>query len=249
MNLSKYLKYDNEYYENLKGLERSQIAWEFLRRNPDYKNDYHSLFLELPVLRQKLNEESFSADLIAQVSCYDRDRCNFIYENILENAEAICIKYALTNGIFPPDPDSPHTLAPIFQTEWGPTYTEFNPEINEQSGLMAEDEGDIIIRLNAFYPVKKQLAAIKSILTRKHRAVKSYDTKIYWQKLPLYIQLLDAKEGGASDSEIAKLLFPYMENTIENDHMASHKVRDAFKAAIHFRDFGYRMLFFYKKQG
>lgn len=205
-----------------------QYAWEFLRRNPAYLQDFESL---VTLFNQK--------DGI----CNPRAER---YEDAVEMLYKFYEKYHLTEDVFPPSPEDSHTPDLSFKAGWSPTYVQYDQHLElenqEQSALNSRSSEELVVRLDLRIPVGALLRQVEALI--KEKAVKYQQSKrMRVTNFKNYLRLLDAEFSGASTREMAGAIYPEKVN-IFPEYLGNASVRDALGAAKRLRDEKYYFIQF-----
>ncbi|MFZ5659568.1 MAG: DNA -binding domain-containing protein [Pseudomonadota bacterium] len=233
----------------------SYWAWEFLRRNAGYQNDYKA-FSSLPDAIDNNTTGKWKGSLREPLHCF---YCNpaampgetveeYLIRNAHEDWQAIpmadylCSKWGISPVPHDPSNDNPFALGPGFE-EYRPPIVDYSDE-----GLVPTESGEIAVLFNLAWPIEDQLEAAKEALLERRKT---------WEQLAgfkrrrqarersssykTYLRLLDAELTGASVSDMADVLFPHIRN-IYPDFSANDRVKKSLQAARRMRDSGYRAL-------
>ena len=192
-------------------------AWEFLRRNPDYRKDWAAV---LQRYRARGPKEYGSFD--ENVALHDREP-----------------------GRWHPDPDHPDFFLPEIEREKWSLSDIFNPATSEPRFLRFELEfGFLFFKREgasvspagkrypwAFFdlelPLKPQLRAVETALAaaQQRHGIKPHRILHYRNLWPRYLRLLDADLDGRTPKQIADAL------ASENDVPDEKKVWDQLQSA------------------
>jgi Uncharacterized conserved protein (DUF2285) len=197
-------------------------AWEFLRRNPDYRTFW-------------TEKAAHHLHLDASARCFvDNDAGPVVRE--AEDRFGI--------GVFPLDPTSSSSL-PKFSATFIRRLWRNSDGFPIRLALKTNETG-YIFDLN--YPLEGQfLRALQNAKElQNHRAQQGKidlrsNPKERYDKYTTYLRIIDAEDAGTNQSEIADILFP----TFTNEH-PEYQRRQTFrnhrKAALRLRDTDYRLL-------
>ncbi len=213
-----------EDYAYTRSLTRHQWAWEFLRRNPEYRKDWNSL------------QERIAS---AVDSSAEQDQGQSV-PDVNMGLAAKWDLYALA------DPNIPaHEMRnrPHFRyTADVSIMTGDTPQAQDRDGVLwVHWPYSLALRFNVLIPVEPQLEVARKILLhwrRKVRAdsrVRRMQGKPQPAKFPLYVRLLDARLAGLSELKIGLALF-------KTSFDPRTKAHDAVKAARRMASSGYRDL-------
>jgi hypothetical protein len=204
-------------YRFPRGFPKHRWAWEFLRRNPDYRKDWASVLTRYSANPEDYfgpDETRYPEPIPADDSWNeDPEHPNF-YLPAHESA-----KWSLLD-MFNPATDDPGFLT--FNLEFGT--------------LSFKREGSPVYRggtqypwafFNLYLPLKPQLEAIRRALTtaQKRHGIKPRRIKHHRTLWPRYLRLLDAEIDGRTPKQIADAL------ESEIDGLDERKVWDQLQAA------------------
>ncbi len=219
-----------EYPDPKKKVSGRVWAWEFLRRNPQY---------------QQLWEKS------AALPGPD----GFIYkESFAKTEERLGIKERFEKefGVDTPAPPSMASADPTF--EWRPRFVTQHvkhwmkpvgwPEEFYTIEESLQDPAEVIIHFDLHWPLRRQLDPAERFLKAKAAELtglgilEDTDRRMKPQHFQDYLRLLDAEATGASQKEMAKVIY----NIVDKypDHAGEQKARDGLERAKWLRDKGYR---------
>jgi hypothetical protein len=196
-----------------------QWAWEFLRRNPDYRRDWDKYVRPFFNDRGEWDQDAVDRDLVefeararrafaATVARGEPVDKPYTWSAPLET---IARKYglissALANGALDPRLG----CAPIFAMDVAVETIEGWGSISLMRTIRFDPQSEFSVRLDPKLPIEPQLAAVRRLLTsRAAKARHSPARKIKppLEKFPTYLRLLDFEDENASNSEIGKYLF------------------------------------------
>lgn len=234
---------DTASYGFIGELGNQQLAWEFLRRCPEYRADFDAWFVQWQGLEQSGKAESYSD-----------------WRPVHEQMEALCDKWSLwaVHGLgvptsaLPPEFRDEQTLrGPMLVSHHfdvatkckSPRLIDNLPPTVDISPRLDEYVPSATIRFHLDQPIKKQLAIAEKMLKKlaeqnglKPPKLEREDKRPTRQKLARYIQALDAKLDNQRPSEIARTLY--------GDTRADQsRVRDHLKAASELARSGYLGLY------
>lgn len=243
-------------------------AWEFLRRNPDYRQDYQEVNESLLNIEQEHGQlDRLSTNQLAEIpgACIfqpERDeqetlaewnrRC--IREGIQPKIYSVSVWRARQWGINGRmlDPNTEETLAPkfiiiprhprlVFYDEC-PDYFAVNSEGHEPNYPLVLAAFDLTLDL------KKQTDEIRSSLSSIKKELKKIDKSMFpsyshqtgrWLN---YLRILDADSENVRAAEIGEVLFGYIGNDITARKKKRDKVYQNKKKAREYRDYNYRVI-------
>jgi hypothetical protein len=214
-------------------------AWEFLRRNPEYRKFWREK--ALPFYDTTTGVVDEEAHWAAQQRLLRRWPLCFEAVNLREQAER-------RFGVFG-DPCGGWRRWWGFRTSGTKVYRPLSGEIiaamkkaeRPWGGHQLNLEGnEVAIVFNADWPIGPQLE-------RAHRVLNMYRLKGAKiprprpELFPSYLQILDATDSGVGTAGIAAALFPEIDDS-HPEYKASQLVRGRLKIARDMRDQGYRYL-------
>jgi hypothetical protein len=200
-------------------------AWEFLRRNQEYRNIWKKLVL--PELGKSFIRKDFQ---------FWEDRDRFKQEFAVLDTPPFWVSSTA--------PDMQIGNYPRFvQAVWVKTRS-ISWSVDEEGPYFVENELDgaeALAKFDLRFPLPRQLKQVEGILRDRIKALKkvgqlqTFRKQVRFSKYKNYLRLLDGKQAGASLNEMADEVFPGLQqNTL--------RVRDSLKAAEHLRDYDYRFL-------
>ena len=222
---------DRAKYPDWKTTKPARWAWEFLRRNPNYRKDWERcVALRMSRIRAGYGSR-YDDDLGIYLGGSEVQQGNRLIEidsyDIPKEEVAIAGKYGI-NRMPDPGRDEPRSLK--WETEKITAYSEFITEAYGQGSEMAISgcRGSAItpegryhlpvsvekayVEFNLGWPIGPQLKRAKQLLgalqagfqcQHPERPVSKRKRERHY---PTYLQMLDAEEAGASDDEMAALL-------------------------------------------
>lgn len=207
-------KSEKEYLE-ISSKSYAQIAWEFLRRNPDYFRDYHELKW---IIGTKLTTDINDAKEIRSILDYE-DRL----------ARKLANKYGLDPEYYPPSPTSSR-FCPLFAKQTVTNNDQRVRFIDDNRGNQSENAG----KINDFIAPSSMIGGtitvtdniisygrgdellvseidsrgIRNFITARgrnwpRRRGESSERKAHRRRqIIIYLRIIDAKSCGASSSDI-----------------------------------------------
>lgn len=259
----------NQYPSIDERTDFSRIAWEFLRRNPIYQKDYQRIyektyhaFLEWGCwweVRICIPYDTPGAEFTDVCSCCGKKGlCTPV-------PWYITIKYGLSCGVLQdpankvpnslfyfPGCEAPGAIGLIEHK--GLLYPmssedEDGPQADPLHGgfeVKIEEPGETVVFFDLSLPIDRQLKKAGEELKALQKIYKGSGGKVVEQrnrinKLISYIRILDAKTSGAKNSEIAKYLYPHLNNCWPNA-AGDKQISDDSSAARKYRDSKYKWL-------
>lgn len=216
---------DTASYTYVHDLDGSQLAWEFLRRCPEYRADFDAWFVEWRELTQSGRTESY-----------------LDWRPIQQRMEVLCEKWSLwaVHGLGVPTSSLPPEFRDV-QTLRGPRPVAFSFEGQKADTSPRLDDyvPSVTIRFYLDQPIKKQLALAEKMISElaeqygvKPPRLERKDERPSRQNVARYIQVLDAKLDNRAMIEIAKTLYG-------ETRTAYDRARDHVDAALKLARSGY----------
>jgi hypothetical protein len=204
-------------YEFTKDLDLNGWAWEFLRRNPEYRNDWEielqNLYQTTPPHKIDIEDDCFSLEP-------DKNDCK--------------TKWWIARFV---NPETDYPIGLDFVNSYGRIYHE-STKIDLSPGRVA-----VIFDLNL--PIKRQVKLTASRLRQwqgiyEHRGIckrrKPKTNNDLWKS---YLRVLDAKTDGAANKDIDDIVFQGQRENIYDDNYHNTVIRDALKSATKLVEGGY----------
>lgn len=225
-------KNEEEYKYLDKYTAESELwAWEFLRRNAEYRKDWNTAFV-IWGKNNKSDAPNYWAQLFGSSCSSENYRPETILFNDARNKWGL-----LFNEIIDPDVDKPLVEYPysLFYT-YGYYY-----EKDDLDNLPDLKSTEVLAVFDMAKPIQQQLEYFKAILEDYQNDLIAYSTlripyvinkPIYWKD---QLRIFDAKAAGSTDKEIAPVI--YNEETYNN---AQKKVKNGYKSAVNMINGGYR---------
>jgi hypothetical protein len=235
-------------YPDPKKTSSDRWAWEFLRRNSDYQKDYKTL-IEASKSKASLNRPNgygfgkFAHDPTPHLNeTYDEYCIRMKKEDIPSIRSEPLSHYLTTKWKLDKLIDPFKNTAKFSQSDFvrevgfdGGFDGVFDEHENAILSFLSKNE--IALSFDLRQPTKVLLSEAKSILDkyRKDFKNKEKETRQYRHLYPEYIRLLDAMDGGATNKEMGKAIYPKATNNYPK-HNRDQKVRDSLKKAKQLRD-------------
>ena len=204
-------------------------AWEFLRRNKDYQNDWRDLKIKLGSLAEKY--PNLQAKEWEEV---------FNNHSLFSALTISAAKWGLARFANPDDPYHPVTvewlqaggriLCPGRESSvWGDPYYE-------------------VVAFDLSAPLAEQLKMAETHLERvKEKRIDERQIEVMPpvraqpERWPGYLRALDAEASGVATPEIASVLLPHIKN-VSPDYSGNQSIRNWLGSGKRLRDFGYANL-------
>lgn len=207
-------------------------AWQFLRRDPDYQRYWSELIA--PIYNPAYVDRSLQrTDGGAQDDLCERRRLRLMEHGGPSSKQAI---FRERFGVItiPQDPSEP--IARVrFEAQSRPPLR-YPPT--------ALKDHELLICLNCHWPIEAQLKSVKRLLAQEIKNEKFNKDAFRFRNRPAkyarYLRLLDTKVAGASDRDVAKVIYPDLPNVYPN-YDGSRKVRYDRAVAERLRDSPWRI--------
>jgi hypothetical protein len=212
-----------EDYSFTADLNGEQWAWEFLRRNPDYKDDYEASFepdrLWLDAPRSRLNEHA----IFIPPKFDDETPLEWQRRTILAGtssplayrpARYYGLHWPIAENIKAPSDNEPPLFLPAYEYPRLLDYSDIDslftfpgeaPESAHQEGAVA------IVCLHLGKPIESQLEKVRRIYQRENesRNVEADEgTRLNVGRWTNYLRILDAKSADVTARDICLNVFP-----------------------------------------
>ena len=241
-----------------------QWAWEFLRRNPDYQEDFRR-WAAVPgrTWGTPPNNTPLSiwavcnpAPLAGETANQYKGRLAAVGQRWLITPlfMVLCEKY----GLAPPYLPDPRDAEPGFMfsllTARGPERVEVYDEDDLTLGLVKpmipRSASEVVVKLDFNGDIDVQLKRLKHVrkLTEERLRSAGIDPPVKHrnqiQKYQTYLRLLDGEHAGASTAELIAEIFPHLKDkdTHDTDYLGSKNVETNLAAARKLRDSDYRYI-------
>lgn len=218
-----------------------QWAWEFLRRNPEYQQDFSVLTTFFDC-----DKGVFRPKKLAQYG----------YDDATRALASFCEKYGLEYAIFPPAPDRDFSRIGSLKASWGPAHVTYQDYFlglgREQPALSPTKPGEVVIRVDLSLPISTTIERVsalmedlRSYLRQRGDIQQDGDPRFRPDKYPIYLRLLDAESCAASLDDMASEIYPGKSNSYP-EYQGRDAARKALQAAERYRDSDYRLIPFAK---
>ena len=219
---------DADAYPKANDTSLNQWAWEFLRRWPEYQHD-NSTWQALGIDVDFIPTESGDAMSFSHCEPPAVDGETYgEYQQRCQGYRLVPIsvylgeKYGLD---YLHDPASTSRfvrfatgVSPTYRINHGPERLSHHPDPEFPDiidyGMLPEEVGEVVAKLNLNWPLPKQLARLKTVLLaaqknlEKAEVIKVRSTRKRIGQFPIYLRILDAHASGLSVSELARAFFP-----------------------------------------
>lgn len=233
---------DDSRYENSSYMSASEWAWEFLRRNGQYQESFDKYS---PLAVGKMNQAFY---------VLDRD-----YDVDVIPIFKIAKKYGLAGDRVCSFPNPRYSTSCLFWSKLeGSEYSSLlnvlptgklprirHPSFDNGQPIVPKNEYDLVVRLDmrmTLADIQKQVSDLHSVFSKEGGFV---PPKIRKQSrlYPSYVRVLDAFADGADKKEVARVLFPQVENNYGDSFAADKTISNWKKEAERLRDGGFAALF------
>lgn len=210
-------------------------AWEFLRRNKEYQQDWELALKEYLARFDGHDDHTFPID-----------GPNFhIHSDEAED------KWQLSGGYINPQNDTPEELRfydfDLWACEGGLPISEKNSE-GYKEYCVSLKEGHVLIKFDLRLPLKPQMDHVFKRLHRKQNeliekgSIDILSPRLRKDKFIEYLRVWDAYCDGSSQNEIASILYPKIKNEYPGYH-GNDLVRKACHAAEDLVNGGYLKIY------
>jgi hypothetical protein len=210
---------DADAYPTAASTSFRQWAWEFLRRNPDYRRDWdkhvrpfindRGEWDEAALIRTLVEFETYVKRAVAAAVARG-EPVDKLY-TWSSHTEALARKYGLVSSAVANGALDPRLgRAPIFAMDQAVETIEGWGSISLIRTVGFDPQSEFSVRLDPKLPIEPQLAAVRRLLTSraaKARHSPARKIKPSLEMFPTYLRLLDFEDEKASNSEIGKYLF------------------------------------------
>jgi hypothetical protein len=199
----------------------SQWAWEFLRRNPRYQQDWAEKAEPVVTSRGEYDKSLISKELDAEIKGIEQ-------------------KYGIMMVQDPKDGRWPA----IFRSEFVTTY-ECPNSVGSIQWTIKVLPGELYVKFDLKRSIGAQIEEVRGLIENYQRdelssgrISKPRQTRNWRDKWPMYLRVLDARVADASLNEIARVLFPNTPNSYP-EFKGRDAIRKDLTAARRLRDGGY----------
>ncbi len=212
-------------------------AWEFLRRNPEYRKDWDTA-LAIWKKNNKSDAPNYWAPLFGSSCSEENHQPDTLSFSGARSKWGLYIDEIINPDIDKPLVEYPYSLFYTYDSFYEKDDFHLLPELNDLECVTVFDLAK---------PIQQQLEHFKSILEDYQSSLAAYteleipkvkNKSIYWKD---YIRILDAYEANAEKKDIASVIFPEKTNT-HPEYYGNETVRDSLEAAEKIRDENYRKI-------
>ena len=199
-------------YPDVEKTSTTQWAWEFLRRNLEYAEDYEKIFNYPCDSSHEFydlysDKEEASKELAYKWGIKEMvDPSESIHKNLIFLKGGI-VSYTPRVS----DYDSDHDCDPNIVHECDPNQKDI---FTEEWTLSPRGRlGEVLLKFDLNIPLNQQLeSAKKSLIELKDKFEDEFNIKEIKKRVrknlyPEYLRILDGKEAGAEDEEITRIIF------------------------------------------
>ena len=214
-------------YPVLGKTSHQQWAWQFLRRNSNYQR-----------LWDRIIDGNYNSDFVAwEASLFKKRRGLFhvwLFEHYFRNPDLRIFVDKFKIVSTPPDPAEPNAT-PVFL---GNVIRYALPQSRQlpMRALTKLADSEILVWLDSNQRIDPQLQATKILLAQRAKITKKNKFHAAPKACQKYLRLLDAKACGASNSQIAKIIYPQLSNAYVRARPAGRQIRGDFNIAKKLRD-------------
>ena len=243
-----------EQYPDPKNASLEQWAWEFLRRNPEYQEDYVRV-KDMPGHDEygKYKSQSIFSNFYKTEPPMKKDELFNDYINRVGESytvwairDEILDKYGLDHFCKEINPAT--NIPPQFSNDIYPLYAPKRTKKKAGASLEQVYPDEIVMVFSLSLNIKQQLEVAKNVLNIRKSELKAIGlievperrrTQIYRQ----YLRILDAKLIGITEEMIKNCLFKLDEEIeIEPQDKSTSIINENYKSAVRLRDSGYKYL-------
>ncbi len=219
-----------EDYEYPDDLDRCGWTWEFLRRNPEYRQEFEkSQKLHLPIYDPPKHKGESDNAWMHRVIREDRD------PKQLHPYVYYAIKWRMQPPIHDPENNQPPVFLSPFPVEahrWDHLSDYYINEADEAPTTQRTEYSVLVFDLRR--PIKEQLRQARlQLKVRESQVQKSEHRNLQPSQWQIYLRLLDAKEAGAGTKDIIQNIDDYavLPNSAADGYIADDRVSDNLQAA------------------
>jgi hypothetical protein len=216
-------------YAFTKDLDLAGWAWEFLRRNAEYRSDYAALLKSRSKMRERTPHLRKGVDVVE----YGAD--------VISSDEALGIKWCMERAV-DPDGDRLPAFSSVYPRELGwPEIQEFYSS-DATDAPISVSPPFLVVAFDLSGDIKAQVAKTLSILSNRAQTqdVKRMRQRAEWT---IYLRLLDAGDEVSTDEIVTHISdYQQIENDVETGYRRTDRVSDHKAAAKRLLDDPLRMI-------
>lgn len=243
---------DKSQYPDFEKISLDQKAWEFLRRNPKYQEDY-SRYMELkdkyaskyiPREMVKICVPTGEIVVISEEKIFVNGETKTTSKKYISVLQYVQSKYGLSAGL--PNPSMNYKDQNIIFEGGGGfpclTYVEGN-----EGGMKPENQNEVVMCIDFRLTNEILIKRFKSELKRIRYEFKLGGIDAPTSKRDIsskyrdYLRVLDAYDSKEELSVISEIIFPHLKNT-HPDYIANQNIHNYHRAAVKLRDSDYKHL-------
>lgn len=229
---------DYEYKKSIMG-DAQYWAWQFIRRNSEYKKGWEKAVKNVLSLFPKIKDVYTPEMEITTILPRD-EKCIQVWGTThFINPENKTHNFMITND-----------YTPIFLNKNQVASSQELFRYGEKTIKIPSGKACVLFDLNK--PIMHQYKQIEKLLRslqkpemkliKKDMPVKLRTPKTYYHdKWPVYLRVFDARKVKVSYKEIAEIIFPDIENKYY-DYLGNDRVKKAYKTALELINGGYKSI-------
>jgi len=213
---------DESQYPDIENTSDVQWAWEFLRRNKEYQNDWENLF---PISFSKNIEAYKNMVLPEGIDSWEEHFKDFAEMPSINGKLGCREKYGIR---FLLNPSASKPGYDFFEGTYGGALN----FASENAFKRYKEENKVFIQFDLNFPLEKQLTMANTQLTMLQKNIIGEtlrDLKEYKNLWKRYLRVLDAKYIKEKNIVIAEVLYPNSNDGVSNlrkNHQAAILLRD-----------------------
>jgi hypothetical protein len=241
-------------YPDAKKTTARQWAWEFLRRNPEYQRLWEQ------VAAPYYSKERGLSDALALDTENEKIRSDSVYAEKYKTEDgykilspsAIIFERFRVRGALPPSErkhnlifsyENPHSPPIQYLTHPADRYNSaFDPGPWKAAPITLE-KGQVLVWMNTDKPIQPQLNMLKKVLKGFSEAREGTTTgqrpSRRFRPYQDYLRILDARQAGIPQSEIAKVIYISSKKRTNDVREATKAIYEDIKIAERLRDKDY----------
>jgi hypothetical protein len=224
---------DPTQYPDPAQASRVDWAWEFLRRNPVYQKHVRNVLKRTPIG-------------VSVQRVYDRQRPDLHEYTGNYNLTPFRAQFGIIT--VPPNPSDPKArlrfAAEIIRYAQKPLNRQGKPPGWTYNVPTKLQDHELLVWFNLRWPMEAQLKSVKQLLEQQINETIPEGDRFQFRFRPKqyvsYLRLLDAKESGAKNKQVAQVLYPRIANIHANPE-GKRRVRRDYAIAKRLRDNPWRI--------
>lgn len=249
-------------YPDPKQMNNSRWAWEFLRRNKEYQQDYERFQVYLQYHEDKAPHTPLDVYAVCDPPALENETEDKYTKRMAEADQywkitplpvALAEKHGLyhraPHALIDPRKDDPARL--LFSTESSPSLLGSPGGVfmwlREYAAKRAP-VSEVVVKFDLELPIDVQIEKAKILLEWKQGdldkdgLIQPKKPRNRKEKYVNYLRLLDAEVCGVEVREMAEVIFPHIENSHSIGYLGDKTARNQLQAAKKMRDSYYRYL-------